>query len=337
MNRYNSIVTVQIRFIMNEHDPNPPSGDITYRAGAAARLAGLSVETLRVWERRYDLSDTRRTAHGQRLYTAAQVQRLGLLKQLVDQGHPIGQLAYLSTEELRALGGGHVPRDGAPIRAIDTVVIGLGLARRIAASPQDTLLLNVQASWSRFEPADCIPAGLKTDVLLVELTEPDERAIPMIEAAGEAVHAAATVVLYRFSSSATIRALRAQGWLVARVPSEMGELVPLCRQALEGQHLPLRLADAAPAGPRFDEEMLASITAASSKLACECPRHMAELLLMVGSFERYSAQCASRNTADAQLHQDLGHAAGQARVILEAALERLARAEGLALPPAREA
>lgn len=318
---------------MDAHDNDLSPGDITYRSGAAARLAGLSVETLRVWERRYDLSDTRRSAHGQRLYTAAQVQRLGLLKQLVDQGHPIGQLAHLSMEELRALGGGRVPRDGAPIRAIDAVVIGLGLARRIAASPHDTLLLNVQASCARLDAADGLPPDLKTDVLLVELAELDERAIPLIDAAGAAVHAAAIVVLYRFSASATIRALRAQGWLVARVPSEMGELVPLCRQALEGQHLSLRPADAVPAGPRFDEETLATITAASSKLTCECPRHMAELLLMVGSFERYSVQCASRDTADAQLHQDLGHAAGQARMILEAALERLVRAEGLPLPP----
>jgi DNA-binding transcriptional MerR regulator len=306
--------------------------DPTYRSGVAARLAGLSVETLRVWERRYDLSGTRRSASGQRLYTADQVQRLGLLKQLVDRGHPIGQLAHLSTDELRKLGGGGT-RDGMPVRPIDIVVIGLGLARRIAASPHDTLLLNVQASCSRFDGAERL--DLRTEVLLVELSELDEHAIPTIAAASAALHAAAVVVLYRFSPSATIRALRAQGWLVARVPSEMGELVPLCRQALEGQHLPPRAADAPPAGPRFDEETLAGITGASSALACECPRHMAELLLMVGSFERYSAQCASRNSADAQVHLDLHQSAGQARMILEAALERLARAEGLPLPPAR--
>jgi hypothetical protein len=34
------------------------------------------------------------------------VQRLGLLKRLVDRGHPIGQLAHLATDELRSLGGG---------------------------------------------------------------------------------------------------------------------------------------------------------------------------------------------------------------------------------------
>jgi hypothetical protein len=309
------------------------TADLTYRSGVAARLAGLSVETLRVWERRYDVSGTRRSASGQRLYTADQVQRLGLLKQLVDRGHPIGQLAHLATDDLRKLGGGGA-RAGLPVRPIDVVVVGLGLARRIAASPHDTLLLNVQASCSRFEPGDCLPPGLRTDVLLVELSELDEQAIPTIETAKQALHAVAVVVLYRFSPSAAIRALRAQGWLVARVPSEMGELVSLCRQALEGQHLPPRAAGTVPTGPRYDEETLAGITGASSALACECPRHMAELLLMVGSFERYSAQCASRNSADAQVHLDLHQSAGQARMILEAALERLAHAEGIPLPPA---
>lgn len=332
LNRYNPLIAVQWRFNMStSNDQDDNGAELTFRSGVAARLAGLSAETLRVWERRYDLSAARRSARGQRLYTAEQVQRLSLLKQLVDRGHPIGQLAHLPIADLRTLGG--AVRDGIPVRPIDVVVVGLGLARRIAASPHDTLLLNVQASCSRFEPAQCARAGLRAEVLLVELAELDEHAVPMIEATSAALHAAAVVVLYRFSSSATIRALRAQGWLVARVPSEMGELVPLCRQALEGQHLPQRAADLLPAGPRFDDEMLASLTAASSKLACECPRHMAELLMMIGSFERYSAQCASRNNADAQLHQDLYQSAGQARMILEAALERLAHAEGIPLPP----
>jgi hypothetical protein len=298
----------------------------------AARLAGLPVETLRVWERRYDLSETLRSAHGQRLYTAAQVQRLGMLKQLVDQGHPIGQLAHLSLDELRTLGGKQ-DAPGVPQGPIDIVVIGPGLARRIGASPRDTAPLRLLDSCARLNTAGFPRPGLHADVLLVELAELDDSAIPAIASASEAVQAAATVVLYRFCANATIRALRARGWVVARVPSEMGELFPLCRQALEGQRLPARDAGSDAPVPRFDEESLATITTASSKLACECPRHMAELLLMIGSFERYSQQCASRDALDAQLHQDLGHAAGQARVILEQALERLARAEGLPLPP----
>ena len=84
-----------------EHPAAGFGGD--YRSGTAARLAGLPVETLRVWERRYGISDTARSARGQRLYSERQVRRLSLIKQLVDQGHGVGTLAKLSDEQLRAL------------------------------------------------------------------------------------------------------------------------------------------------------------------------------------------------------------------------------------------
>jgi DNA-binding transcriptional MerR regulator len=303
---------------------------VAYRSGVAARLAGLSAETLRVWERRYDLSDTERSTSGQRLYSAEQVRRLGLLKQLVDQGHAIGVLAKLPIEQLQELtrtraGDAQV---AGPLRV---AVIGDGLVRRIAAAGREGVELAVQCSCSRLEQAASLPKQADVELLLVELSELDDDALPMIASAREACGAEGVVVLYRFCASSTIRALRAQNCLVARVPAELGELVLLCRSALEGERLPpLERVDVPEV--RFDEEILSTITAAGNHLACECPRHLADLLLMVGSFERYSAQCASRNEDDAKLHQELQHAAGRARAILETAMERLARAEGIPLP-----
>jgi hypothetical protein len=155
-----------------------------------------------------------------------------------------------------------------------------------------------------------------------------------VAAARERAGAAATVVLYRFCPSATIRALRARGCLVARVPADLSELALLCRSALGGQRLPLAEPESEPAitPRRFDEDALVTLTAASDRLSCECPRHLSDLLMMIGSFERYSVQCASRNPEDADLHALLAKASGQARVILEDAMERLAIAEGLPLP-----
>jgi hypothetical protein len=170
---------VQKRFIMSDPLDEITTPQVTYRSGAAARLAGLSVETLRVWERRYELSDTRRSEHGQRLYSAAQVQRLGLLKQLVDQGHPIGQLAQLPVERLRELASSGIA-DDQPAGPVGVVVIGLSLARRLSAGSRDTALLEVLASCSRFDHAQALPHDLGTDVLLVELPELDESAVPMI-------------------------------------------------------------------------------------------------------------------------------------------------------------
>jgi DNA-binding transcriptional MerR regulator len=303
-----------------------------YRSGVAARLAGLSVETLRVWERRYGVSDTQRSEHGQRLYSAEQVRRLGLLKQLVDNGHPIGTLAALPLERLEELAGvrGVEPAaQGGPPRV---ALVGESLARRVAAAGNAGL--DVQRVAARLDGDAAALQGDPVDVLLVEVPEPDDMMLPLLAAARAAAGAAAVVVLYRFCASATVRALRAHGCMVARVPSEMGELAQLCRAALAGRQLPPpdRPAATVPA-IRFDERALASITAAGNRLACECPRHLSDLLLMVGSFERYSAQCASRSAADAQLHRELGHAAGLARSVLETAMERLVLAEGLPLPP----
>lgn len=305
----------------------PDAGGVTYRAGVAARLAGLSAETLRVWERRYGVSDTRRTARGHRLYTAEQVRRLGMLKQLVDQGHAIGVLVGLSNAELQELVAG--PRTSAPANApIKTAVISAGLYRRIVSSGSQGSEIAVQATCSKLEEWPSLPTDAGVEVLLAELSELDESVIPDILAAQKLCGAVAVLVLYRFCSMATIRALRAQGCFAARVPAEIGELAVLCRSALAGERLP---ASPQPDAPplRFNEETLSSITARGSGIVCECPRHLADLLMMVGSFERYSAQCASKNEQDAHLHKELERAAGHARAILEVAMGRLADAEGL--------
>jgi hypothetical protein len=56
----------------------------------------------------------------------------------------------------------------------------------------------------------------------------------------------------------------------------------------------------------------------------------------LASFERYSAQCASRSPADAVLHLELQRAAGLARSIMERALARVAIAEGFSMPAVPE-
>jgi DNA-binding transcriptional MerR regulator len=304
-----------------------------YRSGVAARLAGLPVETLRVWERRYSISDTGRSAHGQRLYSDAQVRRLRLMKQLVDQGHPIGVLAQLPLEQLQALAAVPVPR--APSQPARVALVGAALARRLAGGGHELLALDIVANCRALDDAPAALAGAGAEVVLIEMAELDDSVVPAIVALRQQL-GAATVVMYRFCASTTVRQLRVHGCLVARSPSDTAEIVLLCRVALAAA--PAALAQAAPAGVgvpaprRFDDQALAVLAAASNSIDCECPRHLADILLTLNSFERYSAQCAARTPADALLHEQLHHAAGSARMLLETALERLARAEGLPLP-----
>ena len=305
-----------------------------YRSGVAARLAGLSVETLRVWERRYVLSDTGRSARGQRLYSDAQVRRLRLIKQLVDQGHPIGALAHLSLEQLGQMA--LAPATELAAQPVRVALVGAALARRLGAGGRDWLALDIVAQVPTLEQAEEALADAGAQLVLIELSELDDSLVPAI-CALRRQRDIVLVVLYRFCPSATIRALRTQGCLVARAPADVAEIVLLCQLALAHTPQAQRAAAhaAVPATRRFDDQALAALAAASSSIYCECPRHLSEILLMLNSFERYSDQCAQRDAADALLHQQLSNAAGAARVLLEDALERLARAEALPLPAGR--
>ncbi|WP_432377588.1 MerR family transcriptional regulator [Duganella sp. P38] len=303
-----------------------------YRSGVAARLAGLPVETLRVWERRYGVSDAERSPQGQRLYSAAQVHRLGLLKRVVDQGHAIGTVARMEVEELAALAGIQL---ASGMRPLKLAVVGAALAQRLEANRTGTATapaLEITATCAQLEGAAEAIAGASADVLLIEAPEMTADAMPRIRALRQAVTAKAAVVLYRFCDSATVRRLREHGCLVARAPSDASEVAVLCNTALTGAALPPP-GPSKPATPRrLNDEELAALAGASTSINCECPRHLADILMMLASFERYSAQCANRNATDAAMHEDLGRSAGHARMMMEDALERLAYAEGLPMP-----
>jgi DNA-binding transcriptional MerR regulator len=72
-----------------------------YPIRAVSRLTGLSIDTLRAWERRYQAIVPARTDRG-RQYTHGNVQRLILLRELVERGHTISQVAPLPDDELRS-------------------------------------------------------------------------------------------------------------------------------------------------------------------------------------------------------------------------------------------
>ena len=73
-----------------------------YPIRAAAKLAGLTPDTLRAWERRYAAVVPGRGPRG-RLYSEANVKRLCELRLAVDSGFAIGQVAPLSDRELEKL------------------------------------------------------------------------------------------------------------------------------------------------------------------------------------------------------------------------------------------
>jgi DNA-binding transcriptional MerR regulator/methanogenic corrinoid protein MtbC1 len=85
-----------------------------------ARLTGIPIDTLRAWERRYGAVEPARDERG-RLYDDVDLQKLKLLRRLVERGHAIGRIATLGEPELgKLLEAGLEPGDrGGKADAVD--------------------------------------------------------------------------------------------------------------------------------------------------------------------------------------------------------------------------
>ena len=71
----------------------------THRIHRVAKLTGLSRDVIRVWERRFGLLKPTRGANRYRNYSDEDVALLRYLKQQLDAGASIGDLAKLGREE----------------------------------------------------------------------------------------------------------------------------------------------------------------------------------------------------------------------------------------------
>jgi hypothetical protein len=148
-------------------------------------------------------------------------------------------------------------------------------------------------------------------------------------ALGARLQASAVVVLYAFGAEAPAESLRAAGALVRREPVTGRELARLLAGATPG-HAAAAAVAAPIAARRFSDEALTRLAELPTTVACECPRHIAELVMQLSAFERYSGDCGASTPADAALHRHLSGLAGMARTMFEQALERVIRDEGLA-------
>jgi DNA-binding transcriptional MerR regulator/methylmalonyl-CoA mutase cobalamin-binding subunit len=74
-----------------------------YSVKAVSQMTGITPDTLRAWERRYQAVTPEREPGGRRSYNDDAVKRLQLLKKVVDLGHAIGMVANLPSAQLKEL------------------------------------------------------------------------------------------------------------------------------------------------------------------------------------------------------------------------------------------
>ena len=302
----------------------PPTGtqgaSARLRSGAAAKLAGLPVTTLRVWERRYAVVAAPKTLTGQRLYTSLDVQRLRLLKQLTDRGHAIGTIAGLPMPALQALAAGlpSAPAPDAPSRR--TVVVGRAAAQLLLGMTGFELLSHHDELAQAQAQTQTLPPGT-AEVLLVHLTSLQPIAVDQLLNLATQLAVDRLVVLYTFGADTLAESLRSTGAAVRRDPTHRADLARLLTPRPNASATWLGELRREPRS--VDDRALAELVARPPSIACECTRHVAEIVMQLASFERYSAECTSSSPSDQMLHRHLTGLTGVARALLEQGLQRL--------------
>lgn len=199
---------------------------LLYPIRAVSKQTGISIDTLRAWERRYQVVTPQRSERG-RLFTEAQVQRLRLLRSAVEQGHAIGQLAALTDEELRRL-------LVQPRELTEPHTIVPPRTRVVTeSSPPNKASMDLHKLLAGIERLDYADVERELS-LLAALLPPRELVhrvmLPLLQKVGDAWHAGNLSIAQEHMTSALLR-------------NVLGALVPLHRRATP----PAKLLFATPA------------------------------------------------------------------------------------------
>jgi len=160
-----------------------------YPIRTASRLTGLPLDTLRAWERRYEAVVPERGPRGRR-YTEAQVERLRFLREAVEQGHAIGQVARQDTPSLRAL-----------------VVAGRGTPTRQVPEPDRDRLAPLVAAIEAMDPGEIDEQLGRLALMLSPRAFVHEIVVPLMREAGARWHQGRFSIAQEHLVSAVMRNL----------------------------------------------------------------------------------------------------------------------------------
>lgn len=303
-----------------------------YTIGVVARRTNIHPETLRVWERRYQMVVPQRNLTGRRLYSEDDILKLSLVKKLTEAGHPVSGLADLSIDILRRRLSASAPAAQLvkqPLQQVCRVIFsGESLGLRMKHEKQLVVDIDIVACIRHDEDLAVAVKANPADVLVTEFTTINHDTLTTVRRQLAQSHCHGTVVVFNFGTRSVIGQLEQAGILCMKAPVTAAELRRACLSLRPALQEPSAIP-ATPAPRRFDAQQLSQIVSLAGSIACECPNHLAELVVSLSAFEQYSSECANRNDSDRELHAHLNQSAGFARAILEDCLIKVMEIEGI--------
>lgn len=307
-----------------------------YGIGTVARLTGLKPDTLRVWERRYGLGASHKSSTGRRQYTQSDLEHLQLIAALVAAGSRIGEIATTERKTLEMLVRNRTRsgRESLPERKPRAVFVGKQLCDWL--DTHQGCIAGVDARLARMSLAEFVPAdqsGLDdVDTLVVECPSLANGNVSMLQAVADHFKARKVIVSYQFGNDRWLAELESRGHATTTFPPDPAYLAFEITRGLAEKTASLgegNLGELMHAQPRqFSENELSAARQLKSTLDCECPRHISDLISALANFEAYSSSCSVENWHDAAVHSCIYAYTGQARHLMEKALQAVLEERG---------
>jgi MerR family transcriptional regulator, light-induced transcriptional regulator len=310
--------------------------DGLYRIATVSNLTGIPIPTIRVWESRHAVVEPMRNAGNARLYRRADIERLSLVKAAVDAGHAISTVASLTDRQIKARFTDIAVRLSKPRETCCRVLVcGTALAAVLKTAWRARSDVRLQSSLpappiAKFESLPLV------DAVIVDVSSVNNVLPATLRQIRAATGALILIVVYGFANRQVLARLDAANVIALAAPTDPAQLARICQLGLAIDPAPptafsqMLLHSASP--QRYSDGFLHQLSQMPSKVQCECPNHLADLLMKLSAFERYSLECESLNAKDASMHAMMYSASGHCRGFLEEVLKRLMVHENIPEP-----
>lgn len=291
-----------------------------YRIGTVASLTGISVERLRAWERRYELTPAHKSGRT-RFYSKDQLERLKLIKHLIDQGQPISSLVDLSYTQL--LDRAALEDESSyQLDVLHQPTVGLIgpnlLLLEQQAHSRGPLRLEVVGRWANMDAfAAEQMAAVEPQLMIVQLPVLSMQPIELIKDNYENLQ---LVVIYQFATAKTLSQFEQTALPTLKWPLTWSEIEHTAIAEL-GSNAPRHGASPR----RFSDEELIAL-AAETEDDSGCTQYLIEAINQLNAFSAYAhdtAQALPRGQLYRQIQNDTSFARQHLEATLEAYVEAL--------------
>jgi hypothetical protein len=192
--------------------------------GTVARMTGVKPDTLRIWERRYQLGASHKSPSGRRLFTQADLEQLQLIAALVASGTRIGEIARSERRTLEVLLRSRAKgaQSDIPLRKPRVLFVGDALCDWLDTHQGCLVHVDALLACCGLAQMDLslVDAVGSVDGLVVEYTDRTKATRETLAALVAALDTQNVLVLHRYGNERSLEELEQRGYAVARFPPD---------------------------------------------------------------------------------------------------------------------